>query len=126
MSNETEVKTLTLKPFEWVVPHQSAVNVHQFEYTDEDSDENIAYNVTLLLWLGSGDDVMPVTMETEIYEECEHIAAYMGVQLAAKLSSVVYDAITVFGIDGDEIDELSADKIIADFDCGETNIEGNE
>lgn len=97
----------------------SAVNVHQFEYTDEDGDENVAYNVTLLLWLKSSDNAMPITMETQIYEDCEYIAAYEGIQLAVKLSSSVYDHIIVYG---NELDGLSADEIVADFE-EETNLD---
>lgn len=89
-------ETITLKQYDWISVKTAAIQLTLFD--DE------VYNVSLIIFV---NEEFPLILETNIYCSDEECAILQGYGMITNLADSIFDCISVFDENGDELEDLS-------------------
>lgn len=109
-----KVKSLKLRPFDWITPQRTEIQLVYLYDTETDEEY---YSVHVLMAVNSRKTVdYPIFLETSIGSSDAISAAHAGIVFALQLSPYIYQTIDIVGTDGELIDRLSAHDVIDDYE----------
>lgn len=108
---------LTLKMFDTVKADEVGIQIITFEVQNDSNETITVYNPQLVLFVkNSSDTVVPVVLETSIYEESLSEAAYVAICTGKFLSDKLIDHIPVFNEEMTELPSTTVDIVNKLFD----------